>query len=420
MQRVLILEPDAALRAALERAVMNAGFAVRALGSRSSLRDDDPCGYVAFLVDLSTRKDVDTIASLTGAAPAAAVIAMSSLDDHELAVGALHAGARDVLHRPFSIRILERALAASGPPRAHSALGSHGVGLDPGMQQLLREAETIARSDATVQVLGERGSGRRELARFLHAASPRRAAPLRVLECEAPDVLPQARECFGFVARGSATGAQPFGAGDGGTLVLAEPGALPDPMQERLVASWLGASSLAGAGGERRLLLVTSRPLRDEGRLRPVLRLRFDVLTLRVPPLRERPGDTARLALAFLERHALTAGVEPPYVGPRALAALCDYPWPGNVSELDRVMQRAVLLYAGQPLDVAGLFRGRRSAALPTAELLDLRELERRTVERSLALHRGNRTHAARALGISVRTLRNKIRDYGLRGDAAL
>lgn len=418
MQRVLILEPDAALRVALERSISVAGYAVRALGSRSELSEEDPRGYVAFLLDLSTRADIGVIASLTAAAPGAPVIAMTSLDAHELAVAALHAGARDVLHKPFSIRTLERALAVSGSVHPHVALGCPGGKPDPVMQRLLREAEAVARSDATVQILGEPGSGRLELARFVHAASPRRAAPLRVFDCEAPDAPRRARESVAF---GAATGARPLDERETDTLVLVEPAALPRPVQERLAASFIGGPSVdGGASAQRRFLLVTSRPLRDEERLQPVLRLRLDVLMLRVPPLRERPGDIARLAIAFLERHALEMGTEPPHVGPGAIAALCERAWPGNVRELDRVMRSAVMLYSGQPLDVAGLFRDQRSIESPAAELLDLRELERRTVERSLLLHRGNRTHAARALGISVRTLRNKIRDYGLRSDASL
>lgn len=418
MQRVLILEPDAALRGALERSVSGAGYAARAFGSRSALSEEDPRGYVAFLLDLSTRADIAVVASLTAAAPGAPVIAMTSLDAHELAVAALQAGARDVLHRPFSIRTLERALAASGSVHPHVELGSPGGELDPVMQRLLREAESVARSDATVQIFGEPGSGRLQLARFVHAASPRRAAPLRVFDCEAPEAPRRACESFGLAA---ATGAQPLDRREPDTLVLVEPGALPRPAQERLAASLIGGPSIDdGAGSQRRLLLITSRPLRDEERLQPVLRLRLDVLTLRVPPLRERPGDIARLAFAFLERHALEMGTEPPHVGPGVIAAFCERTWPGNVRELDRTMRRAVMLYPGQPLDVAGLFRSQRSTESPPAELLDLRELERRTVERSLQLHRGNRTHAARALGISVRTLRNKIRDYGLRGGASL
>ncbi|RIK91683.1 MAG: hypothetical protein DCC71_24915, partial [Proteobacteria bacterium] len=171
------------------------------------------------------------------------------------------------------------------------------------------------------------------------------------------------------------------------------------------------------AGCDVRVVVVARRRPADDLRLCPALRLRLDVLVFALPPLRERPADVGQLARAFAERAALAHGSAPPILLDDAIAALRALPLPGNAHELAALMERAAALFAGRELDVAALLARRPLGAprtAPEAETFELRTLERSAIERALARFGGNRTHAAKALGISVRTLRNKIREYAL------
>jgi DNA-binding NtrC family response regulator len=210
-----------------------------------------------------------------------------------------------------------------------------------------------------------------------------------------------------------------------GTLVLEDVDELPldlqaevlAVLQERCVRSVAGVAALPI---DVRVVASTRRDLAAEaeaGRFLPDLLDRLDVLGVRVPPLRERPGDVAPLARHFLERFAAVSGDPPARLDDTGCAELVARAFPGNVRELENLMRRAALLFPGEPVRVAeidGPLGAPREAASTPLRGFDLRELERETIQRSLRATRGNRTAAARALGISVRTLRNKIRRYDL------
>jgi two-component system response regulator FlrC len=298
------------------------------------------------------------------------------------------------------------------------------------MRRVLERAAAAAATEATVLITGESGTGKDLLARWIHRSSPRRSGPFVTVNCAAlPEGLAES-ELFGH-ERGAFTGALDARPGQialagGGTLLLDEVNEAPPSLQPKLLRV-LQEREVHPVGGlapravDLRILATTQRELRAEvaaGRFREDLFYRLDVIVLRIPPLRERPADVPELARALLARLAAAHGAEPPRLGERALRELARQPLRGNVRELANLMRRAVVLAPGREVELERLLERRPPAAPPARGLLEgtlnLRELERRAILRSLAESGGNRTEASRALGISVRTLRNKIRAYGL------
>ncbi len=429
MRRVLIVDGSAGLGKELVGAVQGAGFAAECLTDAGvALRRlaEDPADVI--LLDLPGLEALPSLDTIRRRAPAAPVIATSAHDSVELAVAAMKRGARDFLRKPFRIDDLEAALVAAargGPDEVADLLPTR----DPGMERLLAEARAAAASEVTVQIVGESGTGKERLARYVHAHSARRRGPLQVVSCAAlPEALAES-ELFGQ-ERGSFTGVAEarFGqvrAAQGGTLVLddvAEASLQLQPkllrvLQEREVHP-VGAA--APTPVDVRVIATAQRDLAAEvalGRFREDLYYRLDVVVLRVPPLRERPQDVPYLAERLLARFAEAADAEPPRLGTAARAALSRHPFRGNVRELENLMRRAVVHFPGREVEPQRLLtlRSAPRSPLPAADGgLNLRALEQQAIRRGLAATGGNRTAAARALGISVRTLRNKIRLYGL------
>jgi two-component system response regulator FlrC len=298
---------------------------------------------------------------------------------------------------------------------------------DAVLQRVLREASAAAATDTTVLIVGESGTGKDLLARHLHDHSARRLGPFVAVSCAAlPESLAEC-ELFGH-ERGAFTGAGEartgqIAAAEGGTLLLDEVAAMEPWLQPKLLRV-IQEREVLPVGGLRprpvdlRIVATTQRELGPEvaaGRFREDLYYRLDVIVLRIPPLRERIGDLPLLAGAFLSRFAEAAGAEAPRLPAEALHRLAKHPFRGNVRELENLMRRAVFMFPGREIDAELLLRPASAAgASRAAHTLNLKELERQAITRSLQESEGNRTRAARVLGISVRTLRNKIRLYGL------
>jgi two-component system response regulator FlrC len=407
VSRVLIVEPDRALRETLALCVRDAGWQADAVGDAGDARAFEAGRHTAVVIDVGSAPALAWIEALRRRSPDTAVIAMGTGESRDLGIAALERGVREFLRKPFQLRALERALATALPAGRRAVRGAAPSASDPRMQRLLHEIEVAARTDATLALIGERGTGRRRLARFVHAASARSEAPFVSLGGDA--------ESGGDRREAVHTA---LDAARGGTLLIDEPAELAAAAQAALLDALSRHTSVTDRDEGRmraRCVIVARRPMRDEPHLRPELRLRLDVLAFPLPPLRERPADVEYLARAFIERAALASGARPPRLSRDAIAALQALPLPGNANELAALMERAVLLFADREIDVASLLQSRPlGAAPPEIETLDLRTLERATVERALERFAGNRTHAARALGISVRTLRNKIREYRL------
>ncbi len=366
------------------------------------------------------------------------VIACGIGNDAEAAVRAIKAGAREFLPLPPDAEMIAALLeAAAGESLAM-------IAHDPLMQSTIRRAEQVARAEASVLISGESGTGKEVMARFVHRRSKRAAAPFVALNCAAiPENLLES-ELFGH-EKGAFSGAiarrvGKFEAADGGTLLLDEISEMDIRLQAKLLRAIQEREidRLGGAAPVRvnvRLLATTNRDLRAEiaaGRFREDLYFRLNVVNLAIPPLRERVGDIIPLAEHFARRFADLNGLPSRPLAPAVCAALRAAPWRGNVRELENIIHRAVLLAEGDEIGLAAVELPNTGAPAPngtpepapSAQAAPLSALVGRTVEeveRDLILETlehtfGNRTHAAVMLGISIRALRNKLRDYAAQG----
>ena len=383
------------------------------------------------LAELST--DIPAlIAALAAERFAVPVVACGTDADATAAVAAIRAGSREFLPLPPDPELIAAILAAA-------AGESHALILrDPAMAAIVRRAEQVAGADASVLITGESGTGKEILAHHIHRRSRRAGGPFVVLNCAAiPENLLES-ELFGH-EKGAFSGALArrigkFEAAEGGTLLLDE----ISEMDLRLQAKLLRAiqereiDRLGGTGPVRvnvRILATTNRDLLGEiarGSFREDLYFRLNVITLRIPPLRERPADIAALAEHFARRYAEVNGLPWRPLTPAALARLAAQPWRGNVRELENTIHRAVLLaetdrIGPDALDLGGPpAAGARAAPAPSgiAALVgrSMDQVERELILETLGHTLGNRTHAATILGISIRALRNKLRDYAAQG----
>ncbi|MGH0033711.1 MAG: sigma-54-dependent transcriptional regulator [Myxococcota bacterium] len=408
MNRVLVVEADPTLAEDLTQVLQRAGWAVDlARGAAIGEAPMEGSSPPVVLVDVSSPEGFEALGRLGGDRSVGPLVAMGSGHSPEPAARARRLGARVFLRKPFGLEALEAAFAEarSGLPTGAAADADGPSTRSPAMQRLLETLRAAATTDATIQLVGELGSGKSELARQVHAWSPRRSEPLRHIACaDLPADPGQARAAM---------------RGAGGTALLEEVDSLPADLQPVLLE--VLQEEPGPDGGPDRFVATTRRCLRAEsraGRFLEALGCRLDVVTLRVPALRERLEDLGDLATSMLERFAALQGVAPPVLSEASLDRLAAHPFPGNLHELGNLMRRAVVLFPGASVDVESLFgrgpvQGATSRPLEL-DTLNLREIERQVVTRSLAEHGGNRTRASAALGISVRTLRNKIREYGL------
>ena len=304
------------------------------------------------------------------------------------------------------------------------------IGSSPVLLAALEQARQAARSGADILLEAESGTGKELLARLIHEVSSRAAHPLVAINCAAvPENLLES-DLFGHV-RGAFTGALvsnpgKFSLAAGGTLLLDEIGEMPLALQPKLLRV-LQEREFYRLGDTRpltvdvRVIASTNRSLRllvEEGCFREDLYYRLNVIPLALPPLRERGEDVIELAEYFAAKFAAPGA--PPRLSPAFRGALRTHPWPGNVRELANTMRRVVALCAGNEIGDRDLQF--MQAASPVGAVrwlkpgLSLRELEKSLLEITLNATAGNRTHAAELLGVSLRTVRNKIREHGLAG----
>jgi len=352
----------------------------------------------------------------------------------ETAVRLVKEGASDYLAVPFELESLQRALERLEGARLGAPAPSEVpfVTRDAETLALLEMLRSVAPSDATILVEGESGTGKELLARLVHLTSPRRHRELVSINCAALPAGLLESELFGH-ERGSFTGALArsigkFELAHGATLLLDEIGELELGLQAKLLRV-LQEKEVQRVGARRpvpvdfRLVATTNRSLRDEvraGRFREDLFYRLCVLPIRLRPLRERPCDVQPLVEHFLRRQA-RAGRVLPLLPAATRAALEQHAWPGNARELENLVERLVLTRPGQIVMPSALGLPAATTAPQTStapgSALDspfrtLREMERWLIALTLRKLLGNRTQAARELGISLRTLRNKIREF--------
>lgn len=305
------------------------------------------------------------------------------------------------------------------------------------MKEVVSSARDVAETDTTVLLLGESGTGKELMARFIHGCSLRAEGPFVLLSCSGAQAERLERDLFGCQGDETPSSTVSLGkleAAQGGTLVLDEVGELPMSVQATLARA-LQDRAVRRVGGEAfvhlnvRLVVTSSQNLRDlvaSGRFRADLYYRLCVFPITIAPLRERTADIGALAAHFMQTLSVKMGRVPPVLSPEALAALGSHPYNGNVRELRNVVERTLIRCRQrvvQPVDV--LLDPPMPARTPVppaphaddderrwALPIDLGELERLAIGEALRRVGGNRTHAARLLGISLRTLRNKLRSW--------
>ncbi len=457
MARVLVVDDEAALRDSLRRALRAQGHAVEeradVAGALACLSQSPTPDLLISDIRLGDRSGLDLIAEARARHPELPILAITAYGSVDVAVEAMRRGALDFLEKPFRIetlaarleRLLERVRLCGQVDRLsreneclrgelEQVLDDDElVGGSTVLQRLRERIERVAPSAASVLIRGESGTGKELVARRLHRLSGRAARPFIAFNGSAvADTLAES-ELFGH-ERGAFTGADKrrlgrFELADGGTLFLDEVGDLSPAVQVKLLRV-LQERSFERLGGSTtlrvdvRVLAATNRDLESAlrtGEFRADLYYRLNVVTLELPPLRARAEDVRALASVFLARYArdgrafsLTA---------EAVRALEAYPWPGNVRQLENVIQRGALLSPDgviRPEDIElelapdATSDGARGAPGPDLRAT-LARVERELIERALRAAGGNLSAAGRALGIERNLLRYKLRKHGLR-----
>lgn len=368
--------------------------------------------------------------------PVAMITAYGSLDT---AIAALKAGAFDFLTKPVDLgrlrELVNTALRIRTNITDDLSIDSRLLGTSPPMNVLRKQIGKLARSQAPVYISGESGSGKELVARLIHEQGPRHERPFVPVNCGAiPSELMES-EFFGH-KKGSFTGAIEdklglFQAANGGTLFLDEVADLPLPMQVKLLRA-IQEKAIRSVGGAKevvvdvRILCATHKDLASEvaaERFRQDLYYRLNVIELRVPPLRERREDIGLLADAMLQRLAQACSDTPARLHPDALSKLQGYRFPGNVRELENMLERAYTLCEDEEIKAADLRLTDASnssengeASLSQIDNLEdhLEEVERKLIMQALEETRWNRTAAAQRLGLSFRSMRYRLKKLGL------
>jgi DNA-binding NtrC family response regulator len=408
-----------------------------------ALRNGQGADLVMFDVNLDIRHMIESLKRERINLP---VVACGIGSSSEIAVRAIRAGAKEYIPLPPDAELIAAVLAAVAEESSAFIFN------DPNLKAVLKLADQVAPSDASILITGESGTGKEVMARYVHAHSKRASKPFISVNCAAiPENLLES-ELFGH-EKGAFTGAVArrigkFEEANGGTLLLDEISEMHPRLQAKLLRA-LQEREIDRVGGSApvkvdfRLVATSNRDMQEEvkkGTFREDLFFRLNVMSLELPPLRERPGDIPVLAEHFANKYAEANGIKIDGIAPEVQAILLTHEWRGNVRELENTMHRAVLLAQGPVIgpEAIMLTGGRglpvmRSAEMaPTAaEAAAAKAVDAgtavlvgktvATVERELIIDTlshclGNRTHAANILGISIRTLRNKLKQYSEEG----
>jgi len=368
----------------------------------------------------------------------APVVACGVDSDARKAADAIRAGAKEFIPLPPDAEMIAAVLAAVSDDNRPM------IAEDPAMRAVIAMAEQVAPSEASILITGESGSGKEIVARHVHQKSRRNSKPFISVNCAAiPENLLES-ELFGH-EKGAFTGALArrigkFEEANGGTLLLDEISEMDTRLQAKLLRA-IQEREIDRVGGSQpvrvdiRILATSNRDLVQavrDGTFREDLLYRLNVVNLRLPPLRERPGDILPMAEFFIRKYAAANGLSPRILSAEARRRLLGHRWPGNVRELENAMHRAVLLASGdvieegavrlpdgQPLGPSDAGARAAQVAATTAEAISrsfvgqtVAAMEQQLIIDTLEHCFGNRTHAANILGISIRTLRNKLKEY--------
>jgi len=440
--RVLVVDDEPDIRELLELTLAKMGLGVDSAGSIGEAKERLREGrYQLCLTDmrLSDGEGLELVRHIAGMAGDLPVAVITAYGSAENAVAALKAGAFDYVSKPVGLEQL-RALVKSAlslPGRADApAAGQAMLGESASLREVRGTIAKLARTQAPVHIAGESGSGKELAARQIHLLGARRDRPFVPVNCGAiPDNLVES-EFFGY-RKGAFTGAQEdrggfFQAADGGTLFLDEVAELPLPMQVKLLRA-IQEKRVRKVGATQedpvdvRVISATHQDLAkrvEAGTFRQDLYYRLNVIELKMPPLRECREDIAAISAAILERLARQAGGKPARLSPAALAELQDYDFPGNVRELENILERATALSGADEIEIEDLrlrapaeeLAGGGASAEVGGSLPEyLDRVERAAILDALQKTGFNRTAAARLLGVTFRILRYRMQRLGIK-----
>jgi two-component system response regulator HydG len=450
---ILIVDDDRGHLTSLRTVIRSWGYEVTTVeDGRDAVAavKDSPVDLILMDVRMTTMSGIEALAHIKRYNPSIPIIIMTAYSSVESAVEALKGGAYDYLIKPFDFDVLklsiERACEHAGLKAENQDLRARLqedfdrpdiIGKSASMKALMDMLAMVAPSEATVLITGESGTGKELIARSLHHNSARKDHPLVTVNCAALTESLLESELFGH-EKGAFTGADRrregrFMQADGGTVFLDEVGETSARMQAKLLRV-LQEKEIQRVGSEAvlqvdvRVVAATNRDLEEDvqaGRFREDLFYRLNVMHLNVPPLRGRQEDIPLLAQHFLEKYARRNRKTVKGFAPLAMDMLLKYDWPGNVRELENAIERAVILLSGDhvtekqlPLRIMREHPGHEPAADAAMPATDgtrtLEEMEKEAIVATLDAADGNKSEAARRLGISRKTLHNKLKAYGL------
>jgi DNA-binding NtrC family response regulator len=438
---VLVVDDEEGMRSFLSRTLAMRGWQVQGAASAeegAALLNGQAFDLIILDIALPGKSGLEWLKELKAAGFAGDVILITAFADMETAIDALRAGASDFVLKPFRVdqivNSINRCFERSRLARENFVLRRQLEGGSGGREEIVGASETMSRlralvrrvapTPSTVLIQGESGVGKELVARALHQLSPRAGRPFVAVNCAAISADLIESELFGHV-KGAFTGAKEarnglFYYAHGGTLFLDEIGEFPLALQSKLLRV-LEERKIRPVGTEHevpvdvRVVAATNRDLKQEAaqcRFRQDLFYRLEVMTLTVPPLRQRAEDVPELAALFMDRLSVQLGVPPLLISPEVARALSAYPWPGNVRELRNFVERS-LLFGEFPLDaLGGESGGAEPAGVPPSLLLA--EVEKRHILAVLAQCGGSKARAADLLGVSRKTLDRKCAEWGV------
>lgn len=461
-RRILIVDDDSSMRLALSETLESCGYDVESADNGSeALQKFQAQSFEVVVTDMRMPRlgGMDVLKGVKKISPQTPVILITAYGTVSTAVEAMKEGASEFIMKPFSLDDLQGVVknvlvkSAMGIDEAGPAPMPVSPELDIISQagnviSLLALMRSIAKSKSSVLIQGESGTGKELFARYIYRHSNRKNSPFIAINCAAiPHQLLES-EMFGY-EKGAFTGAvqrKPgrFEMADGGTLLLDEIGEMDIQLQAKLLRV-LQESEVDRLGGREpisvdvRIIATTNAELKkgiEEKKFREDLFYRLNVIPIHIPPLRERQGDVALLSDYFLKKYSQISEKKKPALSTEAMRILNAYHWPGNVRELEHVIERSVLicddeiilpehLYMEGPIKTLPEEVGAERATIPDLDVktdsqapVTLKEMEKSMIFDALNRVNGNRTKASKILGISVRTMRNKLQEYEAEGEA--
>jgi DNA-binding NtrC family response regulator len=445
---ILIVDDESEIRQTLFDGLSTNGYDIfLAENGEGALRlfDQRPFDLIVLDVKLPDRDGIQLLETMKNRSAETPVIMMSGYGTTQNAIEAMRKGAFDYLLKPFTVDTIkqriqtalkESVVRTEGPPETGRPETKGGlpssspiITRDKRMLELMEVCQRVASSKATVLIQGESGTGKELYARYIHARSPQCDGPFVAVNCASlPETLFES-ELFGH-EKGAFTGALgrkigKFELAHGGTLLLDEISEMSPFLQAKILRV-LQEGEVDRVGGKEpipvdvRVIATTNRDLEaciKKGEFREDLYYRLNIISFKLPPLRERADDVDLLVNHFLEKYAAQYKTQARSVSERAWTWLRKQPWQGNVRELKNLLERAVLMASGPVLDLTDFSAiDQAGGEAPEGQVapftFSLREMEKNLIFRALEQTHGNRTHAARMLGISIRTLRNKLNEY--------